>query len=483
MNLHVFTSRTRALGSKAELQALQRALTFPLAKRGGPKHLPLFDLQTQSFPTGLLSDAVAALRVLGLEVAVTERRPAPTARSGHALAWLDAHQRTAIDALIGARWGCADMPTASGKGEVIAALTADLAIPWIVLCDDQAVFSMLSDAETGRIVLRTGEVPGQIGAGTWQEARVIVASLQSLDPHFDGQHWSPRALAMMQSRRGRIYDEVHMSASERSQRVLQGLAHCEYSIGLSATLTGRSDKRDPLVRAAFGPSVFHLSTLDMESIGRTTERRILFVRCDQPRTARYDAGGYRAAICLSKPRNQLVAAIMRKWRHGGLVYVRELPHLAYLLQIAKALDLRAAAIHGETSPEERRIIVERFENADLDVLFATDAFRQGADVIHVRWGCNAAGNKSPIATIQRGGRSARVCRLPITDCPNCQRFGHKGEEAIPWFDFWDTDSAAEQLRSFGQTASGLWLRDHSTERLEAYREKGLSVKLITAAEI
>ena len=481
--------RVLAIGSAAELRALHEELTFDLGeKRGKPNRMCLYDPIGQSFAIGLLTEAESAMRSRGIPVLRNDFRRRPAQRRGLPLSWLLPHQRGAVDAAIDRAVLCIDVPTAGGKGEIIAAIVGEVLCEWLVLCDDRKVLHQLGGPhyqdpakKSGRIALRTGEAPGRIGDGIWEaDRRVTVASPATLDQHWDGERWSDAVLALFRRVRGLIYDEVHMSGSPRSQRILRELGGCYWRIGTSATIDGRSDKRDASVRAQFGPVGYRVPAQELEAQGIIATQKIRMVRCDQPDTAHYDAGGYQRAISLSKTRNAVVAKIWLRKRTGVLTFVRELDHGRYLLRCAEHLGLRAEFVHGEHKTAERDAILERFERGETAILICSDVFRQGADIIHAYTSINAAGGASPIGATQRRGRAGRICRA--VDCPRCAEMGKKDSAEV--YDVYDTDSLAEERRRVHrQRLPGLWLRRHAEARLRAYQEKGALVEMIGVEEI
>ena len=491
MIFHVHLDRVRTAGTAAEHQALREELTYDLGpkRRGaGRLRMALYDPLAAEFPIGLLREAEAALRARGVPVATTDLRARPAARRGLPLAWLDPHQREATEAAIRAGVGTIKVPTAGGKGEVIAALCWELPIPWLVLCEDKSVLHQLgadlhpSDPRRhGRIRLRTGELPARVGDSLWEPGRrVVVAMCQTLHQHWDGDRWSPQAQALLSTRRGVIFDEAHGSASARGQLILRALGRCYWRVGLSATPAGRSDGRDAAIRAQLGPVVYSIGEAELEAGGKIAGGSVRMVRLEQPDAPPYEAGGYQKCVALSRARAQVCAAIWQREGPGNLTFVWSTDHGRYLLSVAQALGIPAAFLHGEHDTEERREAIARWERGEVHVLICSDVLRQGADLIHCYSGINAAGMRASIPVIQRRGRGKRVCRTE--NCPRCAVMGKKTD--LTWYDFDDVDPAAEDARrTRRKTLPGDWLRRHTAARRRAYEDLGIRVEMITAAQI
>ena len=474
-----------ALGESHELAALHEELTYDLGEsRGRPNRLSLFDSMSRTFPIGLLIEAEASLRARGVSVLRNDFRQRPGGRRGLPLAWLLPHQREAVEAALRLGVACIDVPTSGGKGEILAAIVAEVPCDWLVLADDLKVLHQLGDPrkatkeQSGRIAWRSGEDPGLIGDGRFEDGRrVTVASPATLDQRWDGNRWDERTAALLARVRGVAYDEVHMAGSPRSQRILRSLAHCYYRLGFSGSVEGRSDKRDVVVRGQFGPVGYRVPAQELEAQGVIATQSVTLLRCDQPSTPYYDGGGYKVAVALSKPRNALVARVWQKERTGVLTFVREVDHGRYLLRVAEHLGLRAEFVHGECDSAERDAIQARFERGETPILIASDVWKQGADLIHVYAGINAAGGKSAIGTIQRRGRAGRVCRVEA--CQRCAEVGRK--TSARWYDFFDLDSEAERVYKERRLRKpGLWLKRHTDLRVAAYRDKGIPFEVVSA---
>jgi superfamily II DNA or RNA helicase len=471
-------NHVRAFGTPEEVQALYEELVYDLGeKRGKVQRLCLYNPILGTFPLGLWREAETALRSRGVSVIVNDLRRCPATRRGLPLAWLLPHQREAVEAAIRLSVTCIDIPTAGGKGEVLAALPMELPCDWLILADDAKVLSQLGDPKVGRFVKRSGERPGRIGGGLWEEGyRVTVASPATLDQRWDGNRWDEASQRLFQRVRGVIYDEVHMSGSPRSQRILASIPNAYYWVGFSGTIEGRGDRRDMTVRSFFGPAGYKVQASVLEAAGVIATQKLVMVRCDQPDQPAYEAGGYQRAVTLSKARNGVIARIWQKEKTGCLTFIRELDHGRYLLRIAQHLGIRAEFVNGEMDAGPIDKAITRFERGEIDVLIASDVLKQGADTIHVYSGINAAGRKSVIETIQRRGRAGRICRE--AGCARCAVMGKKS--TATWYDLYDTDSLAEKMWSERRRKlPGLWLGRHSRERLAAYKAKGILVDVVS----
>lgn len=478
MIFQVFPSVVKASGSAGELETLRSVATYEIGdNRGKPVFLGLFDTLTRTFPVGLLPELTDKLRCAGVPVVVNDFRTPPTKRQGLPLAWLFPYQREALEAVIRHTVGCIDIPTAGGKGEILAALPAELPCVWLILADDKKVCSQLGGAD-GRIAKRTGIKPGRCYSGIWEDtARVTVASPAMLYQRWNGHTWDAAAQRLLSRVQAVAYDEAHMSGSTRSQHILASIPNAYFRVGFSASLEGRSDKRDATVRAQFGPVIHKITPAELEGKGVIAKQEIFFVRCAQRNVLPFQTGGYMEGVCLSKTRNSLVAKLWKKERSGVLTFVHEITHGNYLLRCAQHLGIRADFAHGERTTAQNDKALDDFERGNIDVLICTNVFKQGVDIIHAYSGINAAGKMSVIEVIQRRGRAGRICRTE--NCPRCAEMGKK--TSARWYDLYDVDSDAEAAARKGQRLSGLWLRKHSEARVAAYRSKGLAVEMLDGA--
>lgn len=427
------------------------------------------------FGAGLLRLVLAHAGKSGMPVELIDRRTKPCEPLWSAdLSWTAGGQRhqpnesqmQALRALIDAGQGLIQAPTAYGKGVLLGCLPRLLPCSWLILVQDRALLEQLGN----RVANMTGKATGRIGDGHWSTATVTIAMIQSLysrlkDGNKEVEKWlgSIRAVAV---------DEVHGVASSSGLAILRALHRAWFRLGLSATPFGRSDARDIHVVEHLGRIVHLVSDQQMEQEGKIAKTEIRIHRVGQRGVNDYSCGGYKNFIELSAVRNAEVARIWRFGQRPLLTFVKGLDHGQYLLQIAQQIGLRAAFIEGATPAADRAQAIAAFEEGRIDSLIASNAMKQGVDIIHVRELINAAADKAIIPTIQRKGRGGRVCRAgQAGTCPMCADGGIKN--AIILHDFYDLD--------LGRTGKKLleccWIEKHSRARIKTYKDRGFTITM------
>ena len=209
--------------------------------------------------------------------------------------------------------------------------------------------------------------------------------------------------------------------------------------------------------------VFKITGRELEALGKVATGQVVMRRVDQPDTPPYQEGGREVAIIKSRIRNQAVIEMVREFPKPCLVFIHETAHGERLLEIIRVAGWRAEFVWGDTPTKIRTEVIRRVEIGALDVVVASNAWKQGVDIIHLRSGINAAGGMSCILTEQRRGRPVRVCHIPLASCSTCLRFGRK--DKMLWGDLYDSDSSYKGREPH-------WLARHSEARRKAYEEKG-----------
>lgn len=455
-----------------ELDWCREKLTFSTGtdRWGQPSYDCLLLTTKPIFPSGWLRPLVEHARRAGLTCIIRdERRKPPQPAILPRLDWLYGYQQRAFEAVVRAGGqGMLDIGVGGGKGELIVAFPIGLSGRWGVFVQEKSLVEMLCNRYNKRAP--AGSTPcGMIWAGRWEVGeRLTVVSIQTMANEWqeDRKAWSPRAKAFLDNLQGILADELHGSASATATKQLRSCQNAYWRVGLSGTVTGRSDHRDHVTQGHFGPVVFKITGRELEALGKVATGQVVMRRVDQPDTPPYHEGGREAGIITSHIRNQAVIEMVREFPKPCLVFIHETAHGERLLEIIRAAGWRAEFVWGDTPTKIRTEVIRRVEIGALDVVVASNAWKQGVDIIHLRSGINAAGGMSCILTEQRRGRPVRVCHT--ANCPVCLRFGKK--TSMIWGDFYDSDSSYKGRESH-------WLVRHAEARRKAYEEKGQQVVL------
>ena len=109
----------------------------------------------------------------------------------------------------------------------------------------------------------------------------------------------------------------------------------------------------------------------------------------------------------SRDKPQWLASFLRKADGPTLVFVRTKHGAEKLARQLQALGVRAAAIHGDRTQEQRMAAVEGFRGGRHKVLVATDIAARGLDIDGITHVINYEVPTSPEAYVHRVGRTGR----------------------------------------------------------------------------
>jgi len=310
------------------------------------------------------------------------------------------YQVRAVRALLQAKRGMLAAPTGSGKTAAIgAALIYACPKPVLWICHTIALAE-----QTRQTLSENLKMPvGLIGAGKEQPADVTVALIQSLwSKKLQLRNYFPQVKTL-------IVDECHHSAARTYFKVIQSCYNAGYRFGLSATPYRNEEGETLWLIGAIGRLVEVIDHRELASLKFIAEPTVYFISL-KPLTLTtgfddwHDA--YNTCIVYNPLRNSLTvsAAVMFK---PTLILVWSVAHGQLLERMAKDRGLRAMFVHGEHNAAIRMKAIKDLNEGRLDILIASDIFKEGVDIPTVPTLINAAGQKSKVATIQRIGRALR----------------------------------------------------------------------------
>jgi superfamily II DNA or RNA helicase len=441
------------------LEAVDRALTYaeagayfsPAYKLGhwdGKRRL--FDMKRQEFPAGLEDRILAVLEKMIPDFDIVDERPTieyePEKIDAVTLNGVELYpvQREALHAFYssGAR-GCMELPTNFGKTECAAAILKLQPGPALVLIDSKSLVAQTAH----RLKQRLGEKIGIFGGGEKNTShRITVATIQAIWHHF-----AKLRKSFLPGIQTLIVDEAHKVSPKMWFNVL-GEVGASVRLGLSATI--REASRRMVVESYLGPIVHTASVQEMIDEGRAAKPTIRMLRLGGLVRATDPQAVYEEGVVRNRERNRLICeAAVRCVADGKapLILVVRIEHGEAIRDMLEDRGLSIPFLHGQTDMDTITLAKARFGTSRVPGIIASTIFDMGQDMPSIRALILAGGQRSPLRTIQRVGRSLRK-KL-------------------------DGDNTVQILDIYDQSCR--MLQSQSDERLRTYRRKyGNDVKLI-----
>lgn len=442
--------------------------------------------KTRLFPSGLLQEAVAALYNTGrVEVKDMRERPDhPVKQWALRGAEIREHQVDAYEAAIEEGRGVVWHATGAGKTEVMAAIIQMLDLPALVLVHQKSIAEQTRD----RLKERLGVKVGLYAAGKKQDARITVATFQSLQAQYknDKQNQTQVLRRWLNQFKVVCVDEAHHLMARTYQRIMN---ECDafYRFAFSATPDKTQDRGAYLhIVGSTGPVLdrftagegvekgllvpaditmvqwhpsnpksswrqedFAINDKLYTYTGKKTEKKRVRGADGRIRETRVKLrvpmpGLYDVAIVDNEQRNNIVVQSIATLVDDGLtvlVLVDRIDHGEWLKRaIEKECECRVEFLRGENSLEQRQQGKRKLETRRVPVLIATTIFDEGVDIPAIDGLVFAGGQRAEHRYIQRLGRGMRP---------------KDGKESLTVVDFFDTHSRV------------MW--NQSKARLRAYK--------------
>ena len=228
-----------------------------------------------------------------------------------------------------------------------------------------------------------------------------------------------------------LIDELQGCSGDAIQDVISSIKPTRI-FGYTATDDGLFNGADKLLTGLFGERLVYIPYQEAEALGAVVPALVYFVETPQYlMNAHSIEGAISQGIKNCKPRNQLISKIVTKVPEGwaSLTFV---DHVAdHLIELHKLMPPGVKFVHRCTNkkeigiyaltPKQQEAVIKEFSYNELKHMIATDAFRAGVDIPHLRVVIQAAGGSSKIEVIQealRGSRTlpeARMKELGITE--------------------------------------------------------------------
>jgi superfamily II DNA or RNA helicase len=441
---------------------------FFQGRRGGAAKTHLFDMRTQTFPTGLLTLVRRSCAKDSIALTVVDRRARPCEPDVSAdTAWLWPHQHEAVAQCLREARGVVHLPTGSGKCEIAIALSRVLPCAHLFLVNSKDLLWQTAE----RYKLRTGADAGVVGDGVREgseDRRFVVAMHQTV--HRDVRDLSTAWLA----RFGCLHaDEAHGIPSDTQYRVAAAVPNAYFRFAYSATPFARGDRKGTLLVGSFGETICRVTTEELVAAGviaRPIVQMTTFRHESLNADARDWVAAYAALISRNESRDAVVTAVVRdRVEKPCLLFVKELAHGRALVKQLEREKVSCDFVWGAKDVAQRQAAIKRLVRGEIDVLVCNVIFQQGVDIPELRAVVSAAGSRSVIAALQRTGRGSR----------RRDAQGNVVKDAFVMHDIADHGCGRCRTIRGGRATfehSGCrWMERHTATRVKAYRAEGYEV--------
>ncbi len=364
--------------------------------------------------------------------------------------------------------GIADLCTRYGKTMIIANLCRVYeGIPIIILTEGKDTLEQLKD-DLKKILGPSREVV-QIGGGSrcrHQSTDVSVVSYDSL--HL----CNPNLTKLM------IADEVHTLPVDSRIPVWTKFMHCR-RIGLTGSIEGRFDGRDPLIEGLVGPVLVRKKYLDALKDGAVCELKILALRVPLPPDYYGDRNtAYKSLLFMNEYIFNMARALSEQ-------VVSENTQMLMFIDNEKQADALADFIGGDVTVamakkltnKQRSGVVSDMKGKTIKRCISSEIFATGMTFQDLHVVVNMAGGGKSTSCVQKPGRLIQVrpgkkCGTLFEfyfDIPDELRKNGKFEPPMC------PDSVAQKaMQKYGQTAA---LYRDSVERFGVYKKNGYTIHL------
>lgn len=386
------------------------------------------------FPTGLLSVVLEKLDERGYKYNLKRNGNHTTEMTDVKLEGIELrdYQLDAINKLIQAGRGTAQMATNSGKTEVMAGIIKSLGFPQtVVLLHRKELMYQTQE----RFEKRLGCNIGIIGDGVWEPGNITITMIQTLANKIDGFMLDGNMLVMV--------DECHHISSQQMLDVLCQIPG-RYRFGFSGTPLKYDVLSDMKLMGATGPVVVEVANKLLMDEGYSAIPKIQITRIKWAYKSDEDlkyADAYKKLLVDNFIRNNAIRAQALDANGNVLILVNQIAHGKRLEHMIPG----SIFVNGSDTTEYRKMVLDTMRD-DKGIFIASPIFDEGIDVPAINHLILAAGGKSHIKVLQRLGRGMRR---------------KDGDNRLYVYDFLDVGNK--------------YLRRHSRVRIDIYEHEGFEV--------
>lgn len=397
----------------------------------------LFRRYTRSFPSGLLNDVKDALKDVGINARIDDRRyipaippldPSMCVLNGVSFDYPYDFQVDVMEKAILAQRGILHIATNGGKTECACLISQCLRVPTLFLVPGKELLYQTAERFMKRLGVGNHEI-GMIGDGRWNEGDwITISTTASLHRNLKKE----KCQKLLKKVQLLILDECHLASSNSWYEVASN-CNAFFRYGMSGTPLQRTDGADLRLMAQTGPVIYKIKNKDLIDRGISSEVEVLMVRVGKPTNINPNTpypDAYDMGVVENIWRNNAICHIANHYAQKDLqsmILVRKIDHGKDLDQrlwtFKKNSFLTHQFISGKEPTSVRQRALKEFSNGDLRCLISTSILNQGVDTPAINVLIPAGGGESSIQTLQRVGRGIRkgsVGKLIVVDFADFQ---------------------------------------------------------------
>lgn len=390
----------------------------------------LFNIQTRTFPIGLLTMVTNSLLKIGVHVEFANKRK--NVDSDQQFTAANYERRSYQDAAILQSLiygnGIIKAATGSGKTTIAARTIAELNKTAIFVVHTRDLLYQTMEA-----FQRIFDNPfiGQIGDGVINYAPITVATMQSLAIlggikfqayKYDEDDDRYRESIEANEEKRRLFNEYRMTVGtvmfDEVQRICSQTAYASRFLfpnannayGYSAS-PWRDDGSDLMIEAAFGSRIIDITASELIDQGYLVRPIIDIHRVNNNTwSGKTYEQVYKSAITDNMLRNiQVMSDAKAHFELGRntLVLVTQIKHGEVLEKMMLSMGIPAQFISGKSGMKKRKRVIEDMRNGNAPIVIASTIADVGLDVPRLQAIVEAGAGKSSVTALQRLGRIMR----------------------------------------------------------------------------
>lgn len=345
---------------------------------GTPSHIYLWRKSGEwlALPRGYCDSIITRLREWGITPEISDATvcPALSMERLHPAGELFDYQAKALTDMRTFRTGVMEAPTGSGKTNILLTLTADIAVPTLIIVHT----SELLKQTVGRCKDWLGYTPGIIGGGKNKVEDITVGMIQTLS-RYDINKDHP-----LYNRFGCvILDEAHHGPANTYIDVFRRLPY-RYKYGFTAT-AWRKDKMEEMLFRMIGPITAKVHHQDVADAGRIVWPEVRFIDTNYYYPIQ-DSSEWTAMITdltTNEERNMFIAGYIRDYLHSlpgsrGLILTDRIEHAKILADMAHLWD--PVVLTGDLKKSAREEAMQKIRAGARLTIATVHLLGEGIDV-------------------------------------------------------------------------------------------------------